>query len=453
MCGILGYYSKNNKKKQKRNYLFLNDFLESLRKLQHRGRDGYGVCYFDDNNSKNYIKNRGLIPEIDRTKLNSKMNMGVGHVKYATYTNDSENNEDMVLQPITSVKNRREITMVHNGNIPNTPYYDSQFILDNISSDSGIEDSIIGLMNKICVSYNLIIIYDSKMYIIRDRKGIRPLSIMENDHGWFISSETVAFDSNKNENENTDCGVNRAVLPGEIIEISCRGLKTIYRHPGALEGLCVFEILYFMNPMSILNRKRISYYREMLGKILANKEYILDKLKNEYVVVGIPNSGICAAKSFADEMGICYEPLITKNPDYQGRTFILPSNEKRREACRKKFLYSDKIKDRNIILVDDTIVRGNVIRSIINKLREHGVREIHIRIPAPPIINRCQLGIAIKEKQNLLMFNRTIEEAKHFLGIDTLFFLSNEDLNKIIPLNSYKEYFLEKDTEFESCFY
>ena len=290
------------------------------------------------------------------------------------------------------------------------------------------------------------------MYIVRDRKGIRPLSIMENDHGWFISSETVAFDSNKNENEITDCGVYREVLPGEIIEISCSGLKTIYRHPGALEGLCVFEILYFMDPMSILNRKRISYYREMLGKILASKEYIVDKLKNEYVVVGIPNSGICAAESFADEIGISYEPLITKNPDYYGRTFILSSNEKRIEACKKKFLYSDKLKGRNIILVDDTIVRGNVIRSIIHNLREHGAREIHIRIPAPPIINRCQLGIAIKEKQALLMFNRTIQEATTFLGIDTLNFLSNEDLNKMIPVNSYREYFLEEDTEFERFF-
>lgn len=457
MCGILGYYSKSNKKKQKEDYLVLNDFLDSLRKLQHRGRDGYGVCYFDDNNSKNYIKNRGLIPEIDRTKLDVKINMCVGHVKYATYTNDSENNEDMMLQPISSVKNRREITMVHNGNIPNTPYYDSKFILDNLSKDNQIEEAIIELMNNICVSYNLIIIYDSKMYIIRDRKGIRPLSIMENDNGWFISSETIAFKSNENENENENTGYSkyREILPGEIIEISCEGLKQIYRHPDAIEGLCVFEILYFMDPLSVLKGKRIGYYRKMLGKILANNEPHLNKKKIEnkrYSVVGVPNSGICAAEAYADEMGISYEQLITKNPDYQGRTFILASNEKRREACQKKFLYSDKLKGRNIILVDDTIVRGNVISSIIKNLKEKGVNEIHVRIPAPPIINRCQLGIAIKKKQNLLMFSRTIQEVTLFLGIETLHFLRNEDLNEIISPSSYKEYFLKEDTEFDRFF-
>lgn len=447
MCGIFGIYSTKT--------IELDYLVKSLELLQHRGKDSFGIGYMTGNSMNHYKKN-GLIGGSDlynnQQILNIRTNIGIGHVKYKT-----SNSENDHIQPLDKKnKESKIISMVHNGNIPNTPYYDSQYILDFLCSDSNnFIDNLINLIKTIDVSYNLLIMYDNKLYIVRDRHGIRPLSIVhDTDTGnYYISSETIAFE-HLNIKRNTK--LLEDVSPGTIIEISNNGMKTIYSHPIVFNKLCVFELLYFMNPNSRINGGYVYETREKLGTLLALLENITN-IKNKdkqkkYTVIGIPNSGIVSAKSYARTLGIDYEQLIEKKDKRENgldRTFIIQNNTKRVDACRKKFMFDgSKIKNKNIILVDDTIVRGNVIRSIINNFKKLGANEIHIRIPAPPIINKCQLGIAIKNKKELLMYNKTIKDVEQILNVDSLRYLPLESLNSIIPKEYYKEYFLEEDTHY-----
>jgi len=384
--------------------------------------------------------------------------------------------------------------MVHNGNIPNIRTYDSQYLLDfilknNSPNNSNIDESLIKLMNYFSVSYCMCIIYKDSLYVIRDRHGIRPLSIYIDDNNSdsnlndskdkkdfvnhkkkslsglnrvYVSSETNAFKSIRYNIKNYDYRENiREVMPGEIIKISNDGIRLIYTHPAAIYGLCAFELFYFMNPDSFIYNNYVSDLRHLLGIKLAQKEKHIfknvnknkNKTKNKkrYFVTGVPKSGIISAQAYARYLSLDYFQLIEKNNNTnngEDRTFILPNDTERIRACKKKFTYNKKlIKNRNIIIVDDTIVRGNVIKTIINIFKQLGANEIHIRIPAPPVVNRCQLGIAIYNKNELLMNGKSIEAARYILGVNSLEFLETPELD-MIPPESYKECFNEKNMVF-----
>ena len=449
MCGIFGIYSKTNTK--------IDLVLKCLENLQHRGKDSFGIAYLHNNNKHIYYKENGLIHNSqlnNNTKLlNTNIKIGIGHIKYTTslaipknYKNIDSNNIDFEsIQPLSRKYNNNNITLVHNGNIPNTPYYDSQYILDFLCSNGDFKENLIRFVNKIEVSYNLIIIYNDILYIVKDRNGIRPMNIAYDNDNFYVSSETVSLNYLNIKKNNI-----REISPGEIIEIKNNTIDTIYNYPDNKSTLCVFEFLYFMSPKSFIGSNYVYEIRERLGRILAKKES-LDK--KDYIVVGVPETGIASARSYALYLGIEYLQLINKKDKTKNgsdRTFILSDNKKRIEACDKKFIFDGKgIRNKKIILIDDTIVRGNVIKSIIKKLKLFGVSEIHIRIPAPPIINKCQLGIAIKSKEELLMYNITVEQAKKELEIDSLTYLTLDELNGVIPGDNYQEYFLERDMKFK----
>ena len=238
------------------------------------------------------------------------------------------------------------------------------------------------------------------MYIMRDRYGVRPLCIGEDDKSFYVSSESCAFDEGK---------YIRDVKAGEIIKISQGRLQTIYQYPTTREGLCAFELIYFMKNASFVDGYYVRNIRKWLGKKLAeNDQGLIGRAINwndDYIVIGIPSSGIEAAKSYAEKMGYKYEQLIL-DKEKAGRTFILLNNETRIKACKKKFSYNKEgLKDKKIILVDDTIVRGTVMKSLVDNLRDCGVKEIHVRIPAPPVIDICELGIAIRKKEDTKLMN------------------------------------------------
>lgn len=449
MCGIFGIYSKTNIK--------IELVLKCLENLQHRGKDSFGIAYLHNNNNKHiYYKENGLIHNSQLNNniklLNTTIKIGIGHIKYTTSLAIPKNDKNIdsnidfeSIQPLSRKYNNNNITLVHNGNIPNTPYYDSQYILDCLCSNGDFKENLIMFVNKIEVSYNLIIIYNDILYIVKDRNGIRPMNIAYDNENFYVSSETVALNYLNIKKNNI-----REISPGEIIEIKNNTIDTIYNFPDNKSTLCVFEFLYFMSPKSFIGSNYVYEIRERLGRILAKKES-LDK--KDYIVVGVPETGIVSARSYALYLGIEYLQLINKKDKTKNgsdRTFILPDNKKRIEACDKKFIFDGKgIRNKKIILIDDTIVRGNVIKSIIKKLKLFGVSEIHIRIPAPPIINKCQLGIAIKSKEELLMHNKSVEQVKKELEIDSLTYLTLDELNGVIPGDNYEEYFLERDMNFQ----
>jgi amidophosphoribosyltransferase len=231
----------------------------------------------------------------------------------------------------------------------------------------------------------------------------------------------------------------RDIKPGEIVKINKDGLNTIYQHHKSIIGLCSFEILYFLNENSFTDGLYIKNIRKNLGRILAFQEDILTE-GGKYIVIGIPETGILYGVSYAKEMDFKYRQLITKN-EHITRTFIGINNQERKNLCEKKFVYDQsKIYGKKIVIVDDSIVRGNVIKSIISKLRKYNALEIHVRIPAPPVIDICELGISIQSKSELIMNNKTVMEVCREINANSLSYLQQKDLF-LFPKKSYNQCF------------
>jgi len=238
----------------------------------------------------------------------------------------------------------------------------------------------------------------------------------------------------------------RDIKSGEIVKINSNGLQTIYRHTKIYDGLCLFEIIYFLNERSWCDGINIKRMRTYFGEKLAEKDITVTSksvFDKDYIVIGIPSSGITAGKGYAKKLELKYLQLIAKKEE-SGRTFILISNEKRVAACRKKFTYDkENLKGKNIILVDDSIVRGNVMKCLVDTLKECEVKEIHVRISSPPVIDICELGIAIHKKDELIMYNKNVEEVRQELEVDSLKYLYIDDMG-IIPKDCYTQCFTGK---------
>ena len=285
-------------------------------------------------------------------------------------------------------------------------------------------------MKEIPASYCIIIIHGTNTYIMKDKYGIRPLSYGYKGDTIYVSSETVGLKDCKNITE---------VKNGEILKISKNDIETLYKHKTTFNNFCSFEIIYFMHPNSYYHGLQIKELRKKLTHLLIQKEDIILYNDKDYIVVGVPNSGIIYGESFAEKLSLKYSQVIEKKTNE--RTFISINNNERVKACKKKFTYKkDDIKGKKIIILDDTIVRGNVIKTIIENIKKYNPLEIHIRIPSPPVIDRCQLGIAIRSKEELLMNNRNLDEVTKILGVNSIRFLHLDDINKVIP-NCYCEFF------------
>ena len=418
MCGITGIYDKCNNN----NY---SELISSLKHIQHRGKDSCGISYSSNNSEIKTIKDKGTIHNVfGNGVVRDNVKQCIGHVRYTTSTmGDDKLNE---IQPISN----SNLSLVHNGNIPSVEGHDTSFIFNLLEKSDDIVETLIKINNNIAASYCFIILNGNDMYIMRDKYGIRPLSYGIKGSKIIISSETVGLEG---------CVDIKQVKSGELLKINDSGIHELYRNNDSIDGLCSFELIYFMNPLSIYNDILIKDYRRKLGEILASKnELVID---NEYIVIGIPNSGIEAAKAYSGKLNIKYSQSINKkNLRNEGRSFILKTNEERIKAC-KKFTYDvNDIKNKKIIIVDDTIVRGNVMNSIISNIKGIGVKEIHVRIPAPPVVDICQLGIAINSKDELIMNNRSVSEVSEILGVDSLQYLDLKDLS-FFPERSYTECF------------
>lgn len=447
MCGIFGIYSNKTSSE------IINTVISNLSLLQHRGKDGCGIGYNTIRDNKKYvkiIKKYGLVKDslINYSVADDLTHSCIGHIKYSTSGKSTKNNkldltETNELQPLSGKNiNGNSIIIAHNGNIPIIKGFDTQVLLNqilnsetNIENNQNIENTLINIMNNIPAAYCLLIIVNDVLYVMRDRYGIRPLSYGEYNNSVYISSETRALENCENIKE---------IDSGTIMRIDKNGSHIIYKHPNSVNGICALEILYFMNPKSYINGLTIESIRSTLGIRLSTKEKLVDNNTDDYVVVGVPDSGLIYAKAYAEHLSLQYSQLIEKVNNCsngEDRTFILINNDERQKACRKKFKYnSENIKNKKIIIIDDTIVRGTVIKTVIDNCKECGAVEIHIRIPAPPVIDICQLGIAIHSKEELIMNNRTINEVINMLDVDSLDYLTVEDLT-MFPKDSYMEFF------------
>ena len=421
-CGLFGVY--NNKEAS------LLTFL-GLYSLQHRGEESCGIITFDGSSFHNH-RGMGLVGEVfseDKVK-GLKGSQAIGHVRYSTTGSTAIRN----IQPLFANSHRLSLALAHNGNLVNSlelrrsleekgsifqSSSDSEIILHLImrSKRSSFVDKISDALEKIKGAYSLVMMNKNSIVGIRDPFGFRPLCIGRKDDSFFISSESCALDL-------IGAKFIREIDRGEIVSIDKDGIhshKPFKNHKRS--AFCSFEHVYFSRPDSVIFGDTVHIVREKLGRRLA-KEYPVDA----DCVIGVPDSGTSAALGFSKESGIPLEVGIIRN-HYIGRTFIQPYQNKREFGVKLKFnLLKSIIKNKRIILVDDSIVRGTTSKIRVKSFRSMGAKEVHLRISCPPHRFGCVYGIDFPDAGELIAHNMSIKEIEKFLEVDSLGYLSLEGM-------------------------
>ena len=422
MCAVVGVFGSENAAKIAYYALFA---------MQHRGQESSGISAADGERIR-LIKDRGLVTEVfDESSFELLSGpCAIGHNRYSTAGKDSV----LDAQPVFARYLLGEISVVHNGNLVNKEevrrrlikrgaIFQTDMDTENIvhliakSQEEHLVDRIKDMLAKIEGAYCLIIQSRSKMFVIRDRFGIRPLSMGRlPDGGWVVASETCALDL-------VDAEFVRDVRPGEmlIFEEGKEPLSEQIFEPDYRP--CAFEYIYFARPDSIIDGKNVYERRVRMGRRLAEEQPA-----DVDLVLPVPDSGVAAAMGFAEGLGIPFEMGIVRN-HYVGRTFIEPTQQIRDLKVKLKLSpIRYLIEGKRIAIVDDSLVRGTTSRQIVRMLREAGAKEVHMRIAAPEIKFPCRYGIDTPTQAELISTRYTPEEIAEYIGADSLGFLSVEGL-------------------------
>jgi len=360
--------------------------------------------------------------------------MGIGHVRYSTTGEARKENA----QPMVIRHKKGNLAVVHNGNIINayelrqeleekgaifTTTTDTEVICHVIVEErlkaKSIEEAIENTMKRLKGSYSLLIMSSTKLLAVRDPQGFRPLCMGKTENRIVFASESCALDI-------TGAELVRDIKPGEIVVVTNNEIKSIQTNENEPKGLCVFEYIYFARPDSILDGISVHKFREDAGRCLAKQAPV-----DADIVAGVPDSGLDAALGYAKESGVHYDMAFTKSK-YIGRTFIQNAQETRNELVGLKLNpIKQAVEGKRIILIDDSIVRGTTIRKIIAVLRRAGAKEVHLRIASPAFIDACYFGTDIDSKENLVTYNRTVEDIRKMVNADSLEYLSLDSLKEI----------------------
>lgn len=426
MCGILALYSNQLKP-------ISIDLYNMFQLLQHRGQDGSGIV---TSNLKSYYTTYSL-GAIKNLSINNNISKLYGHIGLAhnRYPTSGKSNKLDLLQPwkIYNKQNNNIYYLAFNGTLSTKRQNINEYKIFNniIGNEISIGNGLKKLLNTIPGTYSLIIMSKDSLYITRDLYGIRPLIIAKDNDKWIISSETCVLQNN--------CETIFEVNPGEIIRINSSGLEYIFRFkPKNQSSFCIFEYIYFSRPDSILESTNEVYkVRVELGKQLAIEcKKNTELLKADYVI-GVPNSSVPHAIGFSQEIGIPYCSAFIRNNTH--RTFILSDQKSRKEQVSLKFSCLPLIlKNKSVIIIDDSIVRGNTITHLVKLLRNRECNKIHVAIASPPIINQCYMGMDITTPENLIAHNKNIQEIKKFINVDSLTYLSLSGLIQVqYPKSNY----------------
>jgi len=404
-----------------------------LHALQHRGQEGCGIVSFD---GKNFYSERrlGLVGD-NFTKGNviEKLpgDCAIGHNRYST----SGNNLIKNIQPFFADLHTGGISISHNGNLSNANNLRMKLVKDGsifqTTSDTEtivqliakskrlkIVDKIIDALFKIQGGYALTILINKKLIGIRDPYGIRPLVLGKLNKSYVLASETCALDI-------IGAKFIREIKNGEIVIISKNGIKSIKPFPKIRERPCIFEYIYFSRPESIIKNTSVYQYRKKLGAQLAKESNVETDL-----IVPVPDSGVPAAIGYAEQVNKSFELGIIRN-HYVGRTFIEPTQQIRSLGVKLKHsINKSLVKNKSIILIDDSLVRGTTSVKIIKMLYESGAKEVHLRVASPPIKYPDYYGVDTPNKKELLAAKYDVEGMRKFINVKTLKFLSIEGLYK-----------------------
>lgn len=433
MCGIAASY--NCRKAAEVTYA-------GLHAIQHRAQDFAGMATSDGTNLF-YHAGPGIVQEVfDNQKLSELHGLhAVGHIRYPTVDDDKEKmSQGGKTQPLISCFGNREIALAHNGNLLNydelagklqhrrlKTEIDTELILRLFCESKADNDfnRVFDAVRYAKGSYSLVFLYDNEMIAVRDPFGNRPLALGRKDDSWFLSSETVAFD-------NLGIKLVRELAPGEILIINQQGLQSSFFDENGLQteplishvlAKCVFELIYYSHPASIIDGVSVANFQMALGRQLA-KECPVEA----DIVVGVPDSAIFHANGYSQESGLPLIPGITRS-HYIGRTFIEPFQWLRDLRVRRKFtVIRELVEGKRIVLIDDSIFRLTTMRGLVGLIWAAEAKEIHARIASPPVISPCYNGIDVPSEEELVAARQTIEKTRKQAGLTSLEHLSFEGL-------------------------
>ena len=278
-----------------------------------------------------------------------------------------------------------------------------------------LPEAVAATMSRLEGAYSVVALVDETLVTFRDQHGIRPLSLGRIGEDWVVASETCALDL-------IGAVVERDVRPGEVVWVDGAGIHSVQALPEGRGAACIFEHVYFARPDSRLGGSEIHSSRVRMGRRLAEEAPV-----DADLVMPIPDSGTPAAIGFAKASGIPFDEGLIKNR-YVGRTFIQPDQELRRQGIRLKFNPLDDIAGQRVVIVDDSIVRGNTMRQLIAMLVDSGVAEVHVRISSPPVVSPCFYGIDMADEDELAAAHRSVEEMREYIGATSLHYLSLEGM-------------------------
>ena len=415
----------------------------ALYSLPHRGQESAGIAVNDDGVIRAY-RDVGLVGDVFRPERLASLGRGgiaVGHVRYGTTGSDNQRN----VQPILVNHYKGRMALAHNGNLTNSHALrrelESQGSIFQTTTDSeviaylivqerlrhpSIEAAVSAAMERLEGAYSLVISSPSKLIAVQDPHGFRPLCMGElRDGSVVFASESCALDA-------IGARFLRDLRPGEIVVADGKGLRSIETHCGKVpKSLCVFEFIYFARPDSVIDGSSVHVARQRAGAFLA-----LEHPVQADVVIGVPDSGLDAALGYARQSGIPYGMGFIKNK-YIGRTFISPTQALREsEVSIKLNPIRSVVAGKRVVLIDDSIVRGTTCRRTIDLLRKAGAREIHMRVSAPPFVSECYYGTDIDDKDKLIATHHSVEEIAKIIGVDSLGYLSLENVVKLADSTS-----------------
>jgi amidophosphoribosyltransferase len=434
-CGVFGIYDFDGGD-------VASTIYYGLFALQHRGQESCGIAVSDTNGPRNNMrshKGMGLVNEVFTPKHLEKMkgDIGVGHVRYSTAGSSTRENA----QPLVLNYVKGTLALAHNGNLINAnelrheleytgaifqTTIDSEVIAYHIARErlktTTAEDAVKRACMKLKGAYALVVASPRKLIAARDPYGFKPLCIGKRDNAYIVTSETCALDT-------IGATFVRDVLPGEVIAITQDGITsdTSMTVSHEKEARCIFEYIYFARPDSRLDGKSVYASRIKAGRFLA-----MDSPVDADIVTGVPESGNAAALGYSLESGIPYGTAFVKN-SYVGRTFIKPKQSSRESSVQIKLnALKEAVDGKRVIMIDDSIVRGTTSDRIVRMLRDAGATEVHVRISSPPFLWPCYFGTDIPAREQLIAYNRSVEDIRKIIGADSLGYLGIERLSEMV---------------------
>ncbi|BCG47433.1 Amidophosphoribosyltransferase [Citrifermentans bremense] len=421
-CGIFGVF--NHPEASNLTYL-------GLYALQHRGQESCGIVSSDGNNLHSH-KSMGLVADVFGNQEIFKSLPGkaaIGHVRYSTTGSSVIKN----VQPIMVDYSRGSIAVAHNGNIVNAQIIkdeleaygsifqttmDTEIIVHLLATSKAIslQDRLTDALSRIQGAYCLLFLTETRMVAVRDPNGFRPLCLGRQGGSYVVASESCALDL-------IDAEFIREIAPGEMIVIDKNGMNSFFPFKKVDPTPCIFEFVYFARPDSHIFGRNVYQVRKEQGRQLAREHKV-----DADIVIPIPDSGVPAALGYAEESGIPFELGLIRN-HYVGRTFIEPQQAIRHFGVKIKLNpVREVLKDKRVVVIDDSIVRGTTSRKIVKMIRNAGAREVHVRISSPPTSYPCYYGIDTPNRKELISSSHSLDEIRRYITADSLGYLSEEGL-------------------------